>query len=148
MMVVNYCGISGGKDSTATMLWMVHESGYSPESMRFTFCDTKNEHQFTYDHIAMLSERLKSWGAPEIITLEPERGFFELAKWKGRFPSRKARFCTQFLKVIPTRNDILALQQAGADVLLHSGVRANESDDRKNLPERNFDDGFGCEVFR
>jgi len=28
--VVNYCGLSGGKDSTATALWLIHESGEPP----------------------------------------------------------------------------------------------------------------------
>jgi len=147
-MRINYCGISGGKDSAATALWCIHESGYSRDSLRFTFCNTHNEHRLTYDHILLLSARFQAWGAPAIITLEPERGFVELAKWKGRFPSRKARFCTQWLKVIPTRNDITALHEAGHDVLIHSGVRRAESPDRAKVEPRTFDDGFGAFVFR
>jgi hypothetical protein len=41
-MLINHCGCSGGKDSTALLLWMVHESGYHLESIRPTFCDTGN----------------------------------------------------------------------------------------------------------
>ena len=48
MATVNYCGLSGGKDSSATALWLIHESGIPRESIRFTFCDTGNEHEWVY----------------------------------------------------------------------------------------------------
>jgi 3'-phosphoadenosine 5'-phosphosulfate sulfotransferase (PAPS reductase)/FAD synthetase len=146
--LVNYSGLSGGKDSSATALWLIHESGVPRDSIRFTFCDTGNEHQFVYEHIEMLSRRFQEWGCAPVVTLKPERDFMELAKWKGRFPSRKARFCTQFLKVIPTREDVTALIHAGHEVIVHSGVRAGESPDRAKLVERGFDDMFGCTVNR
>lgn len=148
MTQINYCGLSGGKDSTATALWLIHESGLPRESMRFTFCDTENEHRFVYEHIQMLSSRVVEWGCSAVITLHPERGFLDLAKWKGRFPSRKARFCTQFLKVIPTRDDVMSLVRDGNEVIVHSGVRAGESRERAKLVERGFDDMFGCTVHR
>lgn len=143
-LTINYCGLSGGKDSSATALWLIHDSGVPRESIRFSFCNTHNEHRFVYEHIALLSARFVAWGCNPIETLEPEHGFFELAKWKKRFPSRKARFCTQFLKVIPTRKDVEALIQADHEVTVHSGVRAGESADRAKLVERGFDDMFGC----
>jgi len=146
--IVNYCGLSGGKDSSATMLWLIHESGLPRESLRFTFCNTHNEHQYTYDHVALLSRYVQEWGCAPVVTLEPERGFFDLAKWKKRFPSRKARFCTQFLKVIPSREDVTALIRAGHEVIVHSGVRAGESDLRSKLVEREFSDMFGCVINR
>lgn len=145
---VNYCGISGGKDSAATALWLIHESGLPAETMRFTFCNTHNEHQFTYDHVALISRYVEARGCAPVVTLEPERGFFELAKWKRRFPSRKARFCTQYLKVIPSREDVQRLIWAGNEVVVHSGVRAAESVDRAKLVERGFSDMFGCVVNR
>jgi len=145
---INYCGLSGGKDSTATALWLIHESGVPLETIRFTFCDTGNEHDFVYQHVAMLSERFVSWGTAPVITLKPERDFLALAKWKHRFPSRKTRFCTQFLKVIPTREDVTALIRSDHEVTVHSGVRAGESVDRAKLLERGFDDMFGCVVNR
>src|SRR6185312_2178545 len=60
----------------------------------------------------------------------------------------KARFCTQFLKVIPTREDVMALIQQDYEVIVHSGVRAQESKEREKLPSRGFDDMFGCIVNR
>lgn len=146
--VLNYCGLSGGKDSTATALWLIHESGEPRETMRFAFCDTGNENAFVYSHIEMLSERFQQWGCAPVVTLKPERDFLALAKWKKRFPSRKARFCTQFLKVIPSREDVQSFIRADYDVVVHSGVRAGESLDRAKLVERGFDDMFGCTVNR
>jgi len=146
--IVNYCGLSGGKDSSGTALWLIHESGVPRESIRFTFCDTGNEHAWTYAHIRLLDERFQQWGCSPIITLQPERGFYDLAQWKNRFPSRKARFCTQFLKVIPTRVDVMDLMRADYEVIVHSGVRAGESPDRAKLIERGFDDMFACVVNR
>lgn len=145
---VNYCGLSGGKDSQATALWLIHESGVPRESIRFTFCNTHNEHRFTYEHVEMLSRRFQEWGCAPVVSLEPELGFYELAKKKNRFPSRKARFCTQFLKVIPTREDVIDLIEQGNEVIVHSGVRAGESLDRAKLLENGFDEMFGCIVNR
>jgi 3'-phosphoadenosine 5'-phosphosulfate sulfotransferase (PAPS reductase)/FAD synthetase len=148
MKDLNYCGLSGGKDSSGAALWLIHESGFDPSTFRFTMCDTDNEAPETYEHIDYLSDYFVSQGAPPIIRLLPERGFYDLALWKGRFPSRRARFCTQFLKVIPTRLDVTSFIQADYDVVVHSGVRAAESSDRAKLVERGFSDMFGCTVNR
>ena len=148
MREVNYCGLSGGKDSTATALWLIHESGVPRETIRFAFCDTDNEHRWVYAHIMRLSRTFCELGCNPVEWLYPERGFLELAKWKKRFPSRKARFCTQFLKVIPSREDVQRLITEGHEVTVHSGVRAGESRDRAKLVERGFDDMFGCTVNR
>lgn len=37
-----HVGISGGKDSGALLLWMVHESGIPADQIIATFCDTGN----------------------------------------------------------------------------------------------------------
>lgn len=55
MRRIYHIGVSGGKDSTALLLWMVNESGIPREEMIATFRDTQNEARDTYDHIAMLS---------------------------------------------------------------------------------------------
>jgi len=47
---IYHIGISGGKDSTAALLWATRESGWPHDKIRVTFCDTGNEHQFTYDY--------------------------------------------------------------------------------------------------
>lgn len=147
MLAMNYSGFSGGKDSTALGLWLIHESGYARDTLRFTFCDTGNEHPITYDYLRMLSEKFKAWGAPEILWLKPKRDFWELAAWKQRFPSTKARFCTQHLKTFVTREDLNQFLKTH-EVLLHSGIRGGESADRAKKVEREIDLGFGCMVYR
>lgn len=141
---LNHFGLSGGKDSTALALWAIHESGYPRESLDFSFCDTGNESQVTYDYIDYLEQKLEIG----ITRIKPERDFWELAKWKKRFPSAKARFCTYFLKIEPTMHYVTSLFGVGRTTLMHSGVRAAESDDRAKLPEREYDGTFLCDVYR
>lgn len=61
--------------------------------------------------------------------------FLDLCLWKGRFPSRKAQFCTQELKVEPIdKNVTRPLLATGATVISWQGVRAAESVVRRHLP--------------
>jgi 3'-phosphoadenosine 5'-phosphosulfate sulfotransferase (PAPS reductase)/FAD synthetase len=140
---IYHVGISGGKDSTAALLWAVHESGWPHDRIRATFCDTGNEHQITYDYIAVLSERVFP-----IQTIHPPLDFYALAEKKGRFPSTKARFCTQYLKIFPTQVHILEMQRQGLDVLLVSGVRADESKERADLPETEWSEYYATDEYR
>ena len=71
---IYHLGVSGGKDSTAAMLWLVYESGWPTSRMIVTFCDTDNEDSLTYNYLALLSERVFP-----IETVYPELGFYELA---------------------------------------------------------------------
>lgn len=136
-------GISGGKDSTALLLWAVHESGYPHEKLRVTFCDTGNESQITYDYIKYLSDNIFN-----IETITPPMGFYELAKKRGRFPSPKRRFCTQELKIFPTQSYIKQFQNDNKSVCILTGVRANESEDRSKLQEFDFDLFYACDIYR
>lgn len=140
---IYHAGISGGKDSTALLLWMVHESGYPKDQIRASFCDTGNEHEMTYEYVRMLSEKVHP-----IEWLKPERDFYELAKYKKRFPSPKVRFCTTELKLNPSKNYLDDLAAQGFDLLLHTGVRAGESPERAQLSERDIDSFMGYRVFR
>ncbi|TQK41946.1 phosphoadenosine phosphosulfate reductase family protein [Brevibacillus sp. AG162] len=73
--------------------------------------------------------------------------FLDLCLWKGRFPSTKARFCTQFLKVEVIQEQVYEpLLLEGNDIVSWQGVRAEESRARANLPER--EDGKGFSVYR
>ena len=128
-MKVYHVGISGGKDSTALLLWMVYESGIPWEQIICSFCDTQNEAPETYEHIAMLSAKIFP-----VQWLETE-GFIQLAKRKGRFPSTKARFCTQELKLLPTKAFLEDLSERYEEVIPVSGVRRAESLDRNKLNE-------------
>lgn len=145
---IYYAGLSGGKDSTALAIWMIKDSGYPVDKMRFTFCDTGNEHDLTYQYLLDLSKQFKLWGAPEIVWLQPELDFYKLAEKKGRFPSTKARFCTQHLKMFVTKKDTDKLQADGYDLLLHTGVRGDESPERSKLKQSEFDMYYGANILR
>lgn len=58
--------------------------------------------------------------------------FLDLCLWKGRFPSRKAQFCTQELKRDMAVGHQLDLIEQGYRVISWQGVRRDESENRKN----------------
>jgi 3'-phosphoadenosine 5'-phosphosulfate sulfotransferase (PAPS reductase)/FAD synthetase len=135
---IYHVGISGGKDSTDLALWAWYESGLPREKIKMAFCDTGNEDALTYAFLDMLREHFP------IETIRPERDFYELAKHKKRCPSRMAQFCTQHLKVIPTREHVLALQRQGLEVVRFNGVRQAEghsSNDRGRAEAWEWHDG-------
>lgn len=47
--IMHVVSLSGGKDSTATMLLALEQQ--SRESLRFVFADTGNEHEATYEYV-------------------------------------------------------------------------------------------------
>ncbi|MHA7963557.1 phosphoadenosine phosphosulfate reductase family protein [Paenibacillus sp. CAU 1782] len=74
--------------------------------------------------------------------------FLDLCLWKGRFPSTKVRFCTQYLKIIPIAEQVyFPLFDQGYKVVSWQGVRAAESPARAKLPERS-EEPEGYEVYR
>lgn len=132
----NIVSVSGGKDSTATLLLSIEREA---ENLRAVFADTGHEHPETYDYLDYLEqetgvsiERIKpdfsariankrtvvetKWrddGVNEQIieqaleVLQPTGNpFLDLCLWKGRFPSTRVRFCTQELKVFPIQKQI------------------------------------------
>lgn len=140
---INHVGVSGGKDSAATLLWMLHDSGYDRSTIRASFTDTGNEHPLTLAYVEYLSREVFP-----IEVLHPTKSFLELAKAKQRFPSARARFCTTFLKMEPSRLHVQQWLEAGDEVLLHAGVRRDESDARKGLAMQAYDPYYDCDVLR
>lgn len=62
--------------------------------------------------------------------------FLDLCLLKGRFPSTRARFCTQELKIRPIEDDVLVpTLSTGRKVVSWQGVRAEESAARALLPK-------------
>lgn len=149
-MTLYHLGVSGGKDSTALLLWAIHESGLPRESLRVTFCDTGNEDQVTYAHINLLDQIAREAGIIDgVETIMPALTFFALALKERRFPSRKAQFCTIELKIKPTKKWLEARWAEGFEVVILNGKRVGESHQRKksmkDQPERGFSDYWGCE---
>lgn len=133
--------ISGGKDSqSALKLALQH---YPPEEVRALFCDTSFEHPLTYAHV----ERLRTlYGNIQIDTVCAGSVEEQSLKHK-RFPGGGARFCTEELKIWPTRRYCKALaEQQGSRIgvkskkIAHSdkggfevwyGMRLDESPERE-----------------
>lgn len=116
--------VSGGKDSTALCLWL-QEQGIE---YRAVHMDTGWEHPLTDEYIReVLEPRI---GPVEWIT--PERGFADLVRHKGIFPSRIQRFCTQLLKIVPFKCWIQE-QFGEQDIINAIGIRAAESAARAKL---------------
>ena len=111
-------GISGGKDSQSAATWLVLDSGCPIEKIRLSFNDTGNEHQFTYEHI----DQIEKWLGVPIEHLKPELDFYQLAAREKRFPSAKARFCTEYLKMQVSQKHILEWMKQDKNILLITGV--------------------------
>lgn len=78
------------------------------------------------DKIARACELLVPTGIP----------FLDLCLWKGRFPSTRARFCSEELKRNPIIEQVqMPLLDAGGKVISWQGVRADESPSRALLKE-------------
>jgi 3'-phosphoadenosine 5'-phosphosulfate sulfotransferase (PAPS reductase)/FAD synthetase len=78
------------------------------------------------ERVAQALETLHPTGIP----------FLDLCMWKGRFPSTKARFCSQELKALPILEQVLMpLLRSGHRVISWQGVRADESAARAALFE-------------
>lgn len=150
-----HVGVSGGKDSAAALIWLVKESGIPIQKIRATFCNIGNDHEWTIRHVQLLSELVHHIETvyPDFGDLDTDRAgerldFFTLALFKRRFPSTKARFCTEFLKIFTTLRQIQLLKYQGFDVIAVSGVRGDESDDRSKLSEWDYSGNLFCYNWR
>ncbi|WP_421722407.1 phosphoadenosine phosphosulfate reductase family protein [Alloalcanivorax xenomutans] len=161
-MTQNVVSMSGGKDSTATLL--VAQAREVP-NLSGVFADTGHEHPETYEYVRYLEratgvpirwiradfsqqiarKRLfidtvwREQGVPDIIVdaalavmVPTGNPFLDLCLWKGRFPSTKARFCTEELKTTPIIEQVmLPLMDQGEMILSWQGVRLDESHARR-----------------
>jgi len=119
---------SGGKDSLASLIWAIEK--YGVDSCEAVFCDTGWEHELTYEHINEVTQKM----GVKLVTVKSKKydGFLDLAKKKGRFPSTKARFCTEQLKSIPMIDYVL---QQECHLIIIQGIRADESKNRSKMSE-------------
>jgi len=167
MSVCNLVSVSGGKDSTATLLLALERN---VENIHCVFADTGNEHDLTYAYLDYLESKLgvkiqrvkpdfsaqlerkrtstmEKWrrdGVSEatieraVTVLQPSGNpFLDMCMWKGRFPSSKARFCTEELKVNPiTDIAVWPLLREYDTIESWQGIRWDESGARANYVER------------
>jgi 3'-phosphoadenosine 5'-phosphosulfate sulfotransferase (PAPS reductase)/FAD synthetase len=156
--------VSGGKDSTATGLWL-REQGIPFEAIHMaTGWENAATDAYVRDVLPQvlgvpvtILESLPNLDARRMVVAERlEARHFggaksALVRWclkKAMFPSRTQRWCTQELKVYPARAHLRERAEAtGRRIVNVHGVRAAESAARAKLPEREPFDG-DCEVWR
>lgn len=154
--------VSGGKDSTATVLHL-RELGLT---QRLVFFDTGWEHALTYKHLDYLQDALGMEIARSAcpVALSPEltaeaeaieavlgvtpSAFVRLCLKKRIMPRRTVRFCTQSLKVFEAQKVMRAEHEAGRYPINVVGIRAAESAARANMPEWELSPTLDCEVWR
>lgn len=176
MSIANIISISGGKDSTALWLFALEQNvefevifadtGHEhPKTYEYIDYLQKQLGQLTVvkpdfsERIAKKREYVQTkWreeGVSEKIIQDAlsvlhttGNPFLDLAIWKGRLPSTRARFCTTELKVIPIMEQIyMPLFEQGKHIVSWQGVRAEESYARSKLEERE-DTPEGFEIYR
>lgn len=117
---------SGGKDSLASLLYTLENIS---KKVEIVFCDTIWESPLTYDHIDYVSKKLNM--PIKVLKSKKYNGMVDLAIKKKRFPSTKARFCTEELKAIPMIDWLL--DEVKDHVLIIQGIRAGESASRAKM---------------
>lgn len=159
-------GFSGGIDSQASCGAVLDMFG--PENVIITNSNAGgNEHPFTVEHVhwysknvhpvvhceAIISDIWKTPGAAEARGYDGNAplDFGLMIKIKKRPPSRKVQFCTEILKLAPQKRWVEQAfgptgPYAGEDYARYTGVRRDESEARKNTPDREWDRFFDCEL--
>jgi 3'-phosphoadenosine 5'-phosphosulfate sulfotransferase (PAPS reductase)/FAD synthetase len=158
-------GFSGGIDSQALALWMRNrfppddiilmnsQAGKNESTVNVEFVEWYSANVFPVVTVTPLVVDLGTRGTKEGKTRDRRQEFSDtdeltfdrLAYVKGIFPSRKAQFCTEHLKMAPQRRWIEEnLLSKGIDYERYSGVRRDESDKRKNTPFREWDTYYDC----
>lgn len=124
-------GISGGKDSTA--LWAYLKFELKLPNLIATFADTGWEHEITYEYLDYLEGKLGK--IRRLMNPRYPRGMVDLAIVKKRFPSPTTRFCTEHLKMKPSRRFLRKALAMGVvtDPVMVAGVRAEESPARARM---------------
>lgn len=131
---------SGGKDSTALVLWAKENLA----EFTTVFCDTGWEVSITSAYIAEVDQAL----GLSVITLRSEKyenGFVDLCRLKGRAPSARARFCTEALKVRPMIDWLKTLDD---EATVYQGIRADESESRSKMQAREWSDDYDAWIER
>lgn len=102
-----------------------------------------------------ITEDDKQWVAPKkgfspdqaqeiieraLVVMQPTNNpFLDLCIWKNRFPSTKARFCSEELKKNPIMDQVIyPALEGNEDVISWMGVRADESESRARLTENEY----------
>jgi 3'-phosphoadenosine 5'-phosphosulfate sulfotransferase (PAPS reductase)/FAD synthetase len=161
MATKHVVGFSGGIDSQACAGWVLDR--FPKEDVILLNSDAGgNEHPLTVEHVRWYSANVHP-----VVEVHPtvadmdgreraeiaRRGlkptdpltFDLLASLKQCWPSGVQQFCTTHLKLEPQRR-WLREHLPDVEIVRYSGVRRDESERRKNTPERAWDNYYDCEL--
>lgn len=126
---INWVSVSGGKDSTALILWTLRTK---MKNCRYIYADTGHEHASVSKYLDYLEITLNIK-----IHRVKSIGFLDLCIKKKRFPSVKARFCTEHLKLIPLARFMWENEFCDHNNYhnVFVGIRKEESRARSNMLE-------------
>lgn len=154
--------VSGGKDSTATCLFLM-EQGFGPDDYDRVFADTGWELPEVYEYLrGPLTDKVGEITevrcdvdlADELIPIAEDferrlgveySAMVRRVLRKGIFPSRMVRFCTEDLKVKPIIAHLKAMDDEPISVV---GIRGEESRRRAEMPEWEWGGQRDCWIWR
>lgn len=147
-MIHNVVSMSGGKDSTATLLLAIVQE---VENLQAVFADTGHEHPFTYEYVRYLEQATgvpirwikadfssqievkrrtveTKWRAEGVSEEKVQRAlavlhptgipYLDMCLVAGRFPSPLGKFCTRQLKVEPITEQVFLPLMDKGDMIL------------------------------
>jgi 3'-phosphoadenosine 5'-phosphosulfate sulfotransferase (PAPS reductase)/FAD synthetase len=115
--------LSGGKDSQACLKLALET--HSSAEVRGLFCDTQWEHPLTMRHLEMLRDL---YGPVRIDRVSDGSVPDQILKHRG-FPLGGNRFCTEELKIWPTKRYCKALAEEQGSRLTNKKRKISASDD-------------------
>lgn len=164
-------GFSGGIDSQACCGWVLDH--FPKEDVIVINSQAgRNEHPLTAEHVEWYSDNVHP--VIEVVPIIADLGnrgikpsrtadrrreyddsdemtFADLAYIKGRFPSKKAQFCTEMLKLAPQRRwmreNLVDEHGIAIEFCRYAGVRRDESQSRASTPDEKWDDYFDCMIY-
>mgnify|MGYP000851059424 CR=1 FL=1 len=126
VFVVNF---SGGKDSTAMLVWLCEN--YPDVPKHVVMADTGWEHE---DAIEWSTGIARIFGLPLHVVRNPNKTLLTMAESRGKFPGMQQRQCTSDLKRDPIRTWIRRQWPNGGTIVSCMGLRAEESAARAKRP--------------
>lgn len=136
---------SGGKDSTALMLWMRENIGVPGKDWIPLHEMTLWEFSGHFPYVEYINRAVLDYSLEYCTSKKYPSGFVQLVTERGRTPSVKARFCTEELKTEPA---IAYCKSLNDEVTVYMGHRREESPKRALMCVEDFDDRYDAEIRR